>query len=112
MSRPNLSHQVVLEEAQHVSDGAGGSSTVWTALGIHWAELRPGSGREVGENGLPLSRQPMRIVVRAAPVANDRRPLPGQRFRQGARLFAIEAVTELDNEGRYLVCRCVEQVAT
>lgn len=112
MSRPHLSQQLVLEAAQPSPDGAGGFTDTWIAMGMHWAQITPGAGREIGENGVPLSRLPLRIVVRAAPIANDRRPLAGQRFRQGTRIFAIAAVTELDAEGRYLICRVTEKVAT
>jgi head-tail adaptor len=112
MTGPHLSQQLVLEAAQRSPDGAGGFSATWIALGMHWAQITPGTGRETGKNGLPLSRPPLRIVVRAAPVANDRRPLPGQRFRQGTRFFAIEAVTALDPNGRYLICRATEEVAS
>ncbi len=112
MTRPHLTQQLVLEAAQRSPDGAGGFTAQWIALGMHWAQIMPGTGREIGENGQPLSRQPLRIVVRAAPIANDRRPLAGQRFRQGTRIFAIAAVTELDADGRYLICRATEEVAT
>lgn len=50
-----------------------------------------------------------RITVRAAPQGAPSRPTPLQRFRDGARLFAIEAVTEADPEGRFLVCFAREE---
>ena len=53
-----------------------------------------------------------RIVVRAAPMGSDARPRPDQRFREGARVFAIRAVAEEDAAGRYLVCFADEEVAT
>lgn len=45
-----------------------------------------------------------RVTVRA--VA---RPKPGQRFREGSRVFAILAVAERDPAGRYLTCFCREE---
>ncbi|MCJ8517306.1 phage head closure protein [Rhizobium tarimense] len=32
----------------------------------------------------------------------------GQRFRKGARLFAVKPVRDPDETGRYLVCHCEE----
>jgi len=53
---------------------------------------------------------PYRITVRAAPLNSPRRPRPEQRFRDGARLFRILAVGELDARGQYLVCFAQEEV--
>ena len=36
------------------------------------------------------------------------RPIAGQRFREGARIYPIIAVAEADPEGRYLVCYAEE----
>ena len=38
------------------------------------------------------------------------RPVPGQRLRDGARIFAIRAVAERDGDGRYLTCFTQEEV--
>ncbi|MFO7919993.1 MAG: head-tail adaptor protein, partial [Nioella sp.] len=40
------------------------------------------------------------------------RPTPSQRFRDGARLFHIDAVTENDPGGRFLICYATEEGAT
>ena len=53
---------------------------------------------------------PLRITVRAAAVGDARRPKPGQRFREGGRLFRILAVSERDTGGRYLACMAREEV--
>ena len=49
--------------------------------------------------------------MRGAPQGAPSRPLPGQRLRDGARLFAIDAVTEVVPGGAYLVCHAHEEVA-
>ena len=67
--------------------------------------MRPRTGRDSGD----LARMGFRITVRAAPQGAPSRPTPLQRFRDGARLFAIEAVTEADPEGRFLVCFAREE---
>ena len=110
MSLPNLNHALVLETPEQVGDGAGGFIQVWTALGTLWAEIDARSGRETDRSGAPVSRASYRITVRGAPWGTIERPRPHQRFRDGTRIFAIEAVTERDEVGRYLVCHAREEV--
>jgi head-tail adaptor len=109
MKAPHLNRALDLEEAARAPDGAGGFAVTWAARGTLWAEVRPGSGRDPAGEEVVLSSVPYRITVRAAPVGAGNRPLPGLRFREGERLFAILAVTERDPEGRWLVCFCREE---
>jgi head-tail adaptor len=111
MSRVRLNRALVLEEPAQVPDGAGGFVTEWAALGTLWAERRARTGRDRGGEGVALSTTGYRILVRAAPYGAPSRPRAGQRFRDGARLFHIEAVAEHDAEGRYLTCFAEEEVA-
>lgn len=109
MTVPHLSRALVLEQAERVPDGAGGFSTSWAALGTLWAEVLPGTGRDPAGEEVVLTSVSYRITVRAAPPGADSRPKPGQRLREGARVFAILAVTERDPGGRWLVCFCREE---
>ncbi|MCU0828114.1 MAG: head-tail adaptor protein [Tabrizicola sp.] len=110
MNAPHLNRAMVLEGVVRTPDGAGGFSSVWTALGTLWAEVLPGSGNDtLGEERM-LSAVPYRITVRGAPVGSESRPRAGQRFREGTRLFWIQAVTERDAQGRYLTCFAREEV--
>lgn len=109
MGLPMLNRKLVLETPERVADGAGGYAVVWTELGVLWAELRPGAGRESAGEFLTMSAVPYRIIVRAAPVGSDARPRPEQRFREGTRLFTITAVTEYDRMGHYLSCFAHEE---
>jgi head-tail adaptor len=79
-------------------------------LGTLWAEVLPGSGSDVLGEERMLSAVPYRVTVRAAPVGATSRPKAGQRFREGSRLFQIQAVTERDADGRYLTCFVREEV--
>ncbi|KUF11937.1 head-tail adaptor protein [Pseudoponticoccus marisrubri] len=111
MSGARLNRQLVLEHAVRSSDGAGGFTESWTALGTLWAEITPRSGRLAnGETGA-VSVGGFRIRVRGAPVGQSNRPEPGQRFRMAGRIFRIEAVTEDEPRGLYLICHCEEEVA-
>jgi head-tail adaptor len=107
-----LTRKLVLEEPQKVSDGAGGFTEVWIALGVLWADVRAGTGREREAAGLfTVSTVPYRITVRAAAHGAPSRPKPDQRFRDGERLFRIMAVTERDPRGMFLECYAREEVS-
>ncbi|PID37132.1 MAG: phage tail protein [Rhodobacterales bacterium] len=107
---PVLSRRLTLEEPVQVADGAGGYTTQWVALGQLWAEVRAGTGRERASEFLTVARVPVRITLRAAPEGSPQRPRPEQRFRDGARSFAILAVSEADAGARYLTCFAQEEV--
>jgi len=109
MTRPILSRTLVLEGPQRVADGAGGFVEAWVALGTLWAEVVAGAGREVAGQEVTLTSVPYRITVRGAPQGAPSRPRPEQRFRDGARVFHISAVSERDPGGRYLVCFAREE---
>ena len=107
MTRPQLTRKLLVEAPQRVSDGAGGFSETFVPLGEIWAEVKTrGAGRE----GDTASRLQLTITVRAAPQGAPSRPGVGMRFRDGARVYDIEAVTESDPSGRYLTCFAVEEV--
>ncbi|MFT7595414.1 MAG: head-tail adaptor [Paracoccaceae bacterium] len=111
MSAPHLNRRLALEAPVRAPDGAGGFSESWAVLGEVWAEVSARTGRERAVAGGPVSAVGYRIVVRSAPVGAASRPLPEQRFREGARLFIIQAVADRDPVGRYLTCFADEEVA-
>lgn len=108
---PILGRKLTLEAATRVGDGAGGWAETWGALGSLWAEVSPGRGREATGDAGAVSRVPWRIIVRAAVPGSRARPVAGQRFREGARLFRILSVAEADAAGRYLACETEEETA-
>lgn len=108
MSRVRLDRALVLEVPVRVADGAGGFAEGWQAVGTIWAEVRPGAGRMVGAMEAEAVAQSLRITVRGVPPGQALRPVAGQRFREGARLFLIGAVAERDGAGRYLICAAEE----
>ncbi len=106
-TRPDLHRKLALEAPTRVPDGAGGSTQTWAVIGTHWADITPaGTGREAG----PVSRQHMKVTIRATPHGAPSRPMAGMRFRDGARVYDIAAVTESDPSRRYLICFVVEEV--
>ncbi|UWQ96999.1 head-tail adaptor protein [Rhodobacteraceae bacterium M385] len=106
MKEPHLNRKLTLEAPVRSSDGAGGFSEVWQALGCIWGEVLPrGAGRETEASELNL-----KVTIRAAPQGAPSRPTAAMRFRDGARVYRIDAVTEADAAGRYLVCFAKEEV--
>jgi len=103
-----LTRPLTLEAAVRVADGAGGYAEAWQALGTVWADVRAGSGREGTALGAAVPVQALRIILRGLPQGHVMRPAAGMRFRDGARLYRLLAVTEADAGGRYLVCAAEE----
>ena len=112
MSRPKLNRHLKLESLAQTPDGSGGYSQNWVEMGVHWAEIKPGSGRETSGAAVSVSRVAYRITIRAAPVSSDARPKAGQRFRGQGRVYAITAVTQSVAGERYLTCYAQEEMVT
>ena len=110
MSTPRLNRRLTLETPVRTADGAGGFTTTWSAMGVHWANCKARTGRERGAGGAPVSAVAFVITVRAAPQDSPARPKPEQRFRDGGRIFNIRAVAETDDTGMYLACYADEEV--
>ena len=108
-SPPALNRKLILETEDRVSDGAGGWTTAWKALGEVWASIDSRFGREIDEGGRQHSRVSHRITVRGADFGAPSRPRADQRFREGARVYHIRGVSEADLRGRYLVCWADEE---
>ncbi|WP_407496084.1 head-tail adaptor protein [Pseudooceanicola sp. MF1-13] len=106
-----LNRLLTLEQRDRTPNNSGGYSEAWMSLGDLWAEVQMRSGRGTDYGDLATGRVSYRIIVRGAPVGDPSRPAAGQRFREGNRLYGIEAVSERDAQGRYLVCFASEEVA-
>ncbi len=109
MKSPRLSRRLALEAPQHELDGSGGFDVTWQTLGTLWAQVTARAGRETVSSGAPVSAVTYRIIVRAAPEGAPDRPMPQQRFREGERLYHIQAVVEDDLNGRFLTCFATEE---
>ena len=109
MRAPCLNRKLVLEAQDRLSDGSGGYDILWQPLGTLWAEITARTGRETARTGATISAMGYKIVVRAAAFGAPDRPKPEQRFREGERLYLIQAVTEEDPAGHYLACFATEE---
>jgi head-tail adaptor len=108
---PRLNRRLVLEAPIRTPDGLGGWGESWVALGSLWAEIEAGELRPADRPGAAVGRRPLRITLRGAPPGAPSRPIPGQRLREGSRLYPIAAVTEADPDGRFLLCQAEEEAA-
>lgn len=111
MTPPVLNRKLVLERPVRSPDGAGGFTQSWEALGTLWASVKSGSGRERAAAFATVSTVGFRITVRAAPFGAPSRPTADQRFREGGRVFRIQAVTEAEEGAQYLTCFAQEEVS-
>ena len=111
MGGPVLRRKLILEGPVRTADGAGGFSESWAALGALWADVTLRSGRRAEAFDVETSLTSYRITVRAAAPNAPSRPRPGQRFRDGSRLFAIDAVSDAGGRGHYLICYATEEGA-
>ncbi len=109
MTVPHLTRELRLEAKVRTPDGAGGFQESWAVLGTLWAEVVPGSGNEALNEEIRTGQVPFRITVRGAAPGAPSRPVPDQRFRDGARVFRILTVTERDPGGRFLICAAREE---
>ena len=101
--------RLTLEAREGIPDGRGGKTSVWVEKGLHWARLDPRSGGfPAGEEG-PVSVARYRAVLRAVPFGAPSRPAPGDRFREGERVFAVRSVTD-DPAGGTISCLVEEEV--
>ncbi len=112
MKSIHLNRALTLETPVDTPDGAGGFTRSWQALGMLWANIVPRTGRARDGGEVSVAQTRYRITLRAAPVEAAQRPRPEQRFREGARVFLIEAVLESDDSGRYLTCFATEEQAS
>ena len=94
MSGARLTRRLERLEAVRVPDGAGGFDRVWERRAGLWAEVAVRSGgARVTELGV-APRLRLRITVQDVPPGHAARPAPGDRLREGVRLYEVEAVHE------------------
>jgi len=109
VSAPRLSRRLTLEDRRRVPDGAGGYAETWVPLGTLWAAVEARAGRAVAGPVVAQSRLGLRITVRAAAEGTLSRPVPGQRLRDGDRVYAVHAVGESRAGALYLEIHAEEE---
>jgi SPP1 family predicted phage head-tail adaptor len=99
-----LRQRLVLEEAQRVSDDAGGFTETWVTVATVWAAIEPAGGGEGVEAGRLAGH-----VSHAVHLRYRADVMPALRFRLGTRVFHILAVLDEGERKRWLRCPCEER---
>jgi len=100
----DLRHRLTLEELQREGDEGGGFTESWVTVAELWADLRPSGGGEAVEADRLAGRVTHDVALRYRPGVQ-----PSMRFRQGARLFHILSVVDVEERKRWLTCLCEER---
>lgn len=100
----DLRHRLTLEQLERVADEGGGFSESWVTVATLSADLRPIGGDERLEADRLVGRITHEVVLRYRAGV-----VPAMRFRQGARLFHILAVIDVEERRRWVKCLCEER---
>ncbi|NKN39617.1 phage head closure protein [Agrobacterium sp. a22-2] len=99
-----LTARLALQAPVTVPDGQGGAAIGFEVLALIWARIEPRLVTVTEQAGAETVTVTHDIWIRQrAGVA------AGMRFVKGGRIFAVKAVHDPDETGRYLVCRCEEE---
>ncbi|MFZ2101366.1 MAG: phage head closure protein [Oricola sp.] len=99
-----LRHEMALQQAVRAADALGGQTETWETVATLWAHLETATASPVSRADGEEAEITHRVVLRA-----DARVQRGMRLVKGARIFAIRALRDLDETGRYIVCRTREE---
>ena len=99
-------HEVTLESATPVPDGAGGHAETWSEAATLFARIEPVSAASRFGADQRLETVTHRVTLRHRAGVSS-----GMRFRRLGRVFRILTVHDPDESGRYLVCRVQEEGA-
>jgi SPP1 family predicted phage head-tail adaptor len=100
-----LRRRLTLEAPVRTGEEGGTAVIEWNAVATLSAGVTPLSGREIVRADGIAARLTHRIVVRySADLA------PAMRFTDGASVFEIHAVLDVDGRRRWLECLCEERV--
>lgn len=99
-----LRTEIALEEAVMSSDGAGGHVATWAEVATVFARIVPVSTQRSFDVDQFVETVTHRITMRFRADVRS-----GMRFAKQNRTFAIVAVHDPDETGRYLVCRVREE---
>ncbi|TRL30669.1 phage head closure protein [Rhizobium straminoryzae] len=98
--------RLVREVPVETADGQGGASLGWTAAGLLWAQIEP-----VSHAASELAGGRRVVLTHRIWIPWQTGVAAGQRLRKGTRIFAIQAVRDPDESGRFLVCDCEEEAS-
>ncbi len=101
----NLRHGMIIEAPLRAGDDGGSAATSWSFVATVWASVRPTSGREIVDADGVSARISHEVIIRWRSDLTA-----AMRFHDGARIYLIRAVRDVDDRRRRLTC-LVEEVA-
>ncbi|MFG1464246.1 phage head closure protein [Xanthobacter sp. DSM 24535] len=100
----DLRHRLVHETAVNLPDGAGGESITYLAVDQIWGRIETPAGDPALSAERRMALLVHRITVRAPNTISR-----GDRLTLGARIFAVEALSDPDGRRRFTRCLCREE---
>ena len=97
-----LRHQVTIQSASTVSDGAGGHTKAWADGATVYAAIAPVTGSE------PFLAHQEQSAVSHVVKLRHRTLAASSRLKFGTRIFKIESVLNPDERSRELMVLCEE----
>ena len=96
MNIGSFSSRVTIEQAALTSDGAGGTTAIWSTLKETWANIKP-MGRKLMEQDKIFQGTAYEILVRwdSVTVSN----IGDYRVKYGSKELAIHSVTNVEEMG-------------
>lgn len=98
-----LNARLALENQVSTSDGQGGETINWVPVADLWGRVKPVAIQPGEDGGTESATITHRVTIR---TRDDVRR--GMRFGWQSRVLLIRAVSDPDEAGRYLICRCEE----
>lgn len=89
-----LKHRVEVQARTVQQDTFGDAAEVWTTLAFRWASIEPEGGREVWQ-----ADQQRPDVSGTITIRSYRGLTPKHRIKWGSRIFNLESVTDLGEDG-------------
>ena len=100
----NLRHRLIHEAPDETPDGIGGVTRIWSALATLWGQIEPLSADDV-----MLADKRIGLVTHRITLRHRADVTIAHRFRLGSRVYAIRAVRDPEERGRFLECLCAEE---
>lgn len=95
----DLRHRVTIEEVMRASDGGGGFDVTWNEVAVVWAAIWTRGVDERVDADRVAGRATHDIWIRFRDGVK-----PEMRFREGARVFDILGVIDVDDRRAWLRC--------
>lgn len=100
----SLRHRVEIHAPTNTVDEIGNQIETWAKVADAWASIEPISGREYWAAAQVQAETTHRVTMRADVAMH-----PSYEIVFGARRLAIEAVTDTEEKGVWLVLMCKEK---